>query len=87
MPSENFSNGFTTDRSNPCLGCTERHLRCHGICSKRAEWLKVWEARKAHLRAYNDATATSIEGALRVTKSVKTNGLIYGSKFKERTQV
>jgi len=25
---------------NPCWKCTERELRCHGRCQKRAEWEK-----------------------------------------------
>lgn len=87
MPGENFSNGFTCDRSNPCYGCVppERHLGCHDKCKKRAEWLNVLEAKKKHLKEYLDANGVSIKGYERVGKSIKTDGLIYGSKSRGRT--
>lgn len=89
MSGERFGNGFTSDHSNPCYGCMppERHLRCHDTCKKRAEWLVIWEARKKHLNEYLKANETSIEGTERVGKSIKNNGLVYGTKFKGRTLV
>lgn len=26
-------------QNGPCLGCTERHLRCHSECARYKEWL------------------------------------------------
>ena len=89
MAGENFSNGFTSDHSNPCYGCVapKRHLGCHEACKDRAEWLVIHEAKKKHLREYLEANQTSIEGSARVTDSIKANGLVYGSKFNGRTLV
>lgn len=89
MPAENFGNGFTSDHSNPCYGCVapKRHPGCHSKCKERAEWVAVWEARQKHLKEYLKANVTAIEGAERVNKSIKANGLVYGSKFNGRKVV
>ena len=86
MSGENFGNGFATDRTNPCYGCVapKRHPGCHDSCKDRAEWLVSWEARKKHLSDYLDSNSVSIQGTLRVGKSIKTNGLVYGSKWRSK---
>lgn len=74
------------DSSNPCLGCVapERHLGCHDKCEKRAEWLKIHEAKKQHYKKHVEANSVTFEGMVRVGKSVKADGLLYGSKWRNK---
>lgn len=86
MPEKNFGNDFTTDYNNPCYCCVppERHLGCHDRCEKRLKWLEILEARKKHLKEYLDSNSVSIEGQQRVAKSIKSDGLVYGTKWRNK---
>ena len=38
---------------NPCKGCTDRTITCHGVCKKYQAWKKEDEEKKKWLREQN----------------------------------
>lgn len=41
--------------SAPCKDCTDRHLKCHGVCEKYKQYTKQLEFKKLRDKAQKEA--------------------------------
>lgn len=62
---------------NPCHGCTDRTITCHGVCRRYQDWAKENEEKKEWLRKQNPPVN---ERALKGQRKKIRQGILRGKR-------